>query len=103
MGNLELSGLDTSDKPYLIFYDIKELRHSLKICVKECPKQTLKNVEDINTYYLQTKNNLCKYDFNYNDFKNASIPDKKALSSSFGPCPVVPIYERYKQTKNSIM
>lgn len=93
MGNLELTGLDTSDKPYLLFYDIKHLKRSLKVCVKECPSQTLNRIEDINAYYAQTKNNLCKYDFNYNDFRNASI-DKKVLSSSFGPCPVVPVYER---------
>ncbi|RZB39378.1 CTL-like protein 1 [Asbolus verrucosus] len=95
MGNLELSGLDTSDKPYLLFYDIKELKQSLKICVKECPKETLIKVEDINTYYAKTGINLCRYDFNYDDFKNVSITNKNILSSYLGPCPALPIYESY--------
>lgn len=93
MGKSEFTGLDTSDKPYLLFYDIKHLRKSLKVCVKECPIRTLNTVEDINTYYAQTNNNLCRYDFNYNEFKNNTI-DKRVLSSPFGPCPLVPIYER---------
>lgn len=94
MGTFELSGLDTSDKPYLLFYNISELKHSLKICVKECPKKTLNRIEDIETYYRATGNNLCKYDFDYNDFKNSRIIDKKVLSGSFGPCPAIPVYER---------
>lgn len=94
MGNLELSGLDTSDKPYLIFYDIKELKQSLKICVKECPQETIQNIDDIHPYYKKTGNNLCLYNFNYNDFYNQSIK-KTVLSSYLGPCPVLPIYQRY--------
>lgn len=94
MGNLELSGINTLDKPYLLFYDISELKHSLKICVKECPNITLNRIEDINQYYKDTGNNLCKYDFNYNDFRNRTIQDKNVLSGSFGPCPVMPVYAR---------
>lgn len=92
MSNNEFSGLDTSDKPYLLFYDIKELQKSLKTCLKECPTRTLKKIEDIPAYYQETHNNLCRYDFNYSDFKN--IADKKVLSGPFGPCPVLPVYER---------
>lgn len=95
MGNLELSGFDTSDKPYLIFYDIKELKQSLKICVKECPKETIRNIDDIHSYYKKTQNNLCRYDFNYDDFYNKTIK-KNVLSSYLGPCPVLPIYQRYR-------
>ncbi|XP_063922141.1 choline transporter-like 1 isoform X2 [Zophobas morio] len=90
--NLELSGIDTSDKPYLLFYDIKELKQSLKICVKECPRETLREVDDIRKYYQKTGVNLCRYDFNYNDFNNRSIP-KNIFSSYIGPCPALPIYE----------
>lgn len=94
MGNLELSGKDTTTKPYLLFYDIKELRNSLKICVEECPKRTLIKAEDIYDYYSQEKVHLCKYDFQYSHLRNNSI-DKKILSSSFGPCPLLPVYERF--------
>lgn len=93
MGNLELSGVNTLDKPYLLFYDVKELKHSLKICVKECPKRMLSKIEEVNTYYKETGVNLCKYDFDYKYFTNKTI-HKDGLSGSFGPCPVLPIYER---------
>lgn len=93
LGNLELSGIDMSNKPYLLFYDVKELRKSLKICVEECPRRTLNKIEDLYTYYKETGRGLCKYDFNYKDFENRTIADKNILSGSFGPCPVVPVYE----------
>ncbi|XP_008197900.1 choline transporter-like 1 [Tribolium castaneum] len=93
MSNLEVSGLDTSDKQFLLFYDIKELKQSLKICVKQCPTETLKKVEDIQKYYQKTGVSLCRYDFNYDDFKNKSIANKEILSSYLGPCPALPIYE----------
>ncbi|KAF5295092.1 hypothetical protein FQA39_LY13243 [Lamprigera yunnana] len=93
VGGLELSGMDTSDKPYLLYYDIKELKLCLKICVRECPVRTLSTIEDLYAYHLQTHNNICKYGFNYKDLKNGNIPDKSGLSNTFGPCPVLPVYE----------
>lgn len=90
MGNMPLTGIDTSDKPYLLFYDIKEIKQSLQICVKECPKKTLNTVGDIYDYHTKGID-LCRYDFDYNELQKS-----KAVSArSFGPCPVLPIYERY--------
>ncbi|XP_017777336.1 PREDICTED: CTL-like protein 1 [Nicrophorus vespilloides] len=91
MGNMDYTGLDTSSKPYLLFYDIRKLSKSLKICVNECPTETMNKVDDINAYYKKTGNKICNYDFNYNDFSNRSI-DKNILSGSYGPCPVLPVY-----------
>lgn len=95
IGTLDQSGRDTSDKPYLIFYDISELKKSLKICVKQCPSRTLNTVDDLYDYVKTSRNNLCKYDFNYEDLRNRTIADKTALTSTFGPCPKLPIYEGY--------
>lgn len=92
MGNLELSGQDTTTKPFLLFYDIKELRKSLKLCVEECPKKTLLRAEDVYDYYKAKNVHLCKYDFQYDHLRNNTI-DKKVLSGSFGPCPVLPVFE----------
>lgn len=92
MGNISLSGLDTSDKPYLLFYDIKNLRESLKICVKECPKTTLTTVNDIYNYHLSGVD-LCKYGFDYEELRKYN--DKKLLSAPLGPCPTLPVYEGY--------
>lgn len=89
INDMPLTGLDTTDKPFLLFYDVKELNQSLKICVKECPNRELNTPQDLNSFHKQGKD-LCRYDFNYNEltgFKAAS------LSGSFGPCPVLPVYE----------
>lgn len=95
MGTLQYSGMDMSNKPYLLFYDYKELRRSLKICVKECPSTTLAKINDLNTHYLQTGDSFCQYDFNYTIFKDNSI-SKTALgnlANTLGPCPTLPIYD----------
>lgn len=82
-----------SDKPYLLFYDIGELKQCIKICVKQCPTQTLNKVEDIHKYYLETGVNLCRYDYNFADFQAVNPINKTILSSALGPCPSLPIYE----------
>lgn len=92
MGNLTLSGLNTLETPYLLFYEIKNLKESLKICVKECPARTLNTMDDI---YKAHKSgvNLCKYGFDYEQLVKSSINDKTVFSAPLGPCPVLPVYE----------
>ncbi|KAK9878646.1 hypothetical protein WA026_023096 [Henosepilachna vigintioctopunctata] len=94
IGNLENSGLDTSDKPNLLFFDINELRNSLKICVKHCPTQTFRRIEELGQHYREHGIGYCNYKFNYNELsaKNRKF-DPNVLSSSYGPCPVLPVYE----------
>lgn len=90
MGKMSFSGIDTSAKPYLLFYDVRELKDSLKVCVKDCPKKTINSTQGIYDYYKEGVG-LCRYDFDYNELKS---PNPALLSGSFGPCPVLPIYER---------
>ncbi|XP_057653287.1 choline transporter-like 1 [Diorhabda carinulata] len=89
IGNMPLSGIDTTNKPYLLFYNINELKQSLKICVEKCPTSKLNTATDFNNYHLQGIN-YCRYDFNYADLKNQQ---SEFLFGSFGPCPNLPVYE----------
>lgn len=98
IGNFELSGQDTLDKPHLLFYDISELQHSWKVCVRECPNRTLNTIQDLDDYRRTTGVGLCKYGFDYGLLTNNSVADKRVLTDAFGPCPVLPIYERYPLT-----
>ncbi|XP_066145764.1 choline transporter-like 1 [Euwallacea fornicatus] len=91
MGNITLSGLDTSDKSFLLFYDMKNLRGSVQICVKECPKSTLTTANDIYNQHLAGFN-YCKYDFNYEELRN-NKNDKSILFAPLGPCPSLPVYK----------
>ncbi|XP_022128106.2 choline transporter-like 1 isoform X3 [Pieris rapae] len=88
--NFPLAGISTVDKPYLFFLDIKELRKSLKICVKKCPSKKMETFTDIQTFYKETGSNLCRYDINLNTTTN-----NQGLNNYLGPCPVLPVYESF--------
>lgn len=96
--NFPLSGRDTSAEKYLFFLNPSELSHSLKICVKRCPKQTLNTTKELYDYYtahehkgvVYKEHRYCRYDFNYEDLvKNRN----RDYTSSLGPCPVLPVYK----------
>lgn len=93
--NYPLSGLNTIDKPHLLYFDVRKLKDSIKVCVKECPKKTVTNRNEVYNYYLETQNNLCRYDFNISDIANDKQGDLSKLFNYLGPCPELPIYERY--------
>lgn len=71
--------------------DIKDLRNTFKVCVKQCPDRYMSTMDDIKKYYKETGTNLCKYDFDYNSISNEN---SKFLNSRFGPCPELPVYNR---------
>lgn len=86
----KLSGISTLDKNYLFFMDVKELKRSLKICVKSCPTRKLDSFEDIKNFYRETGSSLCQYDI---DFNNVSTI--RNLHHYIGPCPTLPVYESF--------
>ncbi|XP_073951184.1 choline transporter-like protein 1 [Choristoneura fumiferana] len=88
--NFPLAGISTIDKPYLFFLDLKELRRSIKVCVKKCPNKKLESFADIQNFYRTTDSNLCTYDVNLNTV--VSTPE---LHSIDGPCPTLPVYESF--------
>ena len=73
--NLELSGLDMTDKPYLFHLDYSRPNDTLRICVKKCPDRQLNNLADIYIFYTQTGSSLCRYDYNF------SLDDRRIASS----------------------
>ncbi|KAL6438494.1 hypothetical protein ACFW04_004525 [Cataglyphis niger] len=87
-GSMELSGQDTSDKPYLFFLDIRNVTQSLKICVKQCPDKILWNMNDICTFYKETGSQLC-HDRPGGDFSACNSESSKFKN---GSCPRPPIY-----------
>lgn len=88
-----MSGLNTLDKPELFFLDVKELRQTLKICVKSCPDRTMLNRLDLYRYYTDTKSKLCRYDFNMSLLLEDDRPNMKYFDF-LGPCPTFPVFER---------
>ncbi|GAB1859117.1 Choline transporter-like protein [Camponotus japonicus] len=87
-GSMELSGQDTSDKPYLFFLDIYNVTQSLKICVKQCPDKILENINDICTFYKETGSQLC-HDRPGGDFSACNSESSKFKN---GSCPKLPVY-----------
>ncbi|KYN03777.1 PREDICTED: CTL-like protein 1 [Cyphomyrmex costatus] len=87
-GSMELSGQDTSDKPYLFFLDINNVTQSLKICVKQCPDRILRTMEDICKFYKETGSQLC-HDRPGGDF---SACNSESSIFKNGSCPERPVY-----------
>lgn len=87
--------MNTIDKTQLLYFDLRELKKSLKVCVKECPKRTLQTPADVHAYYGQTQNKLCRYDFDMNLLSAAQSTNVANYFNYMGPCPTLPIYERF--------
>lgn len=88
--NLPVAGINTYENKYLFFMDVKELKKSLKICVKECPNKRMESLEDIKKFYRETGSNLCRYDINLN-----TTIYSQDLHKYIGPCPSLPVYETF--------
>lgn len=93
IGNL--SGLDMSKKPYLFYFNIANLKESLKICVQNCPDRNMEKLEDLQEFYSRTGSMLCRYDFSFEDLKTTNMNQMladKMINQPMGPCPVLPVY-----------
>lgn len=82
-----LSGENTFDKPYVFFFDMKELRQSIKVCVKNCPDKLIDSKDSYRDYVQTTGNSLCTYDFNKTDLNSS----QNNLFHYLGPCPTLPV------------
>lgn len=89
-----VSGISTIDKPFVFFFDLKEIKQSLKICVRECPKRQIENPRDLYTYYQEKNSKFCRYDFDMNKLNEGGLlsTDQMVFDLS-GPCPKLPIYD----------
>ncbi|XP_055850469.1 choline transporter-like 1 isoform X2 [Episyrphus balteatus] len=90
--NFTLSGWDTSQKPYLFYFDIKNFAGVLKICVENCPFGELYNIEDILLYKEQYSTQLCSYDVNVLKEAMLVINENENINDimrRMGPCPAV--------------
>ncbi|XP_030375128.1 CTL-like protein 1 isoform X2 [Scaptodrosophila lebanonensis] len=91
--NSPLSGLDTHDKPDVFYFDVKELKKSLKICVKQCPTKTLTQRNELVQYYRDTGTQLCRYDFDMTQITSAALANDNSFFNYLGPCPSFPVQE----------
>lgn len=91
--NFPLSGMNTIDKPQLFYFDFKNPRQSIKICVKECPKRNITDVQELFKYNMETNTKLCRYDFNMDSLLNTNTKNIDEYLNFLGPCPKLPIYE----------
>ncbi|XP_017840759.2 CTL-like protein 1 [Drosophila busckii] len=91
--NFQLSGRNTINEPEVLYFDVGQLKKSLKICVKECPKRTLTKAQDVLQYYSETGSQLCKYDYDMPKLTNLPSNDVDKTFNFLGPCPSLPILE----------
>ncbi|XP_026485685.2 choline transporter-like 1 isoform X1 [Vanessa tameamea] len=86
-----LAGISTADKKYLFFLNIKDIRKSLKICVKQCPNRKMESFKDIQNFYKETGSNLCSHDINLDNTTSA----KELDNSLKWLCPTLPVYDSF--------
>ncbi|CAG2121677.1 unnamed protein product, partial [Medioppia subpectinata] len=99
MDDMQLSGLDMLDKPYVFHLDQNNPQSSLRLCVKKCPPRELSSLADIYSFYTRTQSSLCRYDYNFTS--TAAQPLEQQFQrndhqmnslSSTGPCPTLPVH-----------
>lgn len=88
-----VSGISTLDKTNVFFFDFKELKSSLKICVKDCPKKEIAAPREIYTYNKEEGSQYCRYDFDMNKLNEGPSPNDEMIFHFTGPCPKLPIPE----------
>uniref|UniRef100_A0A147BCM5 Choline transporter-like protein n=3 Tax=Ixodes ricinus TaxID=34613 RepID=A0A147BCM5_IXORI len=105
MGALQFSGQNMTGRPYLFYFDLSNLSHSLKVCVKQCPHRELKTTEQVRRFGEETGSSLCRYDVTEPGRSSSLFPDLSMLSNQtvvdmfnkeqqkrgFGPCPRLPV------------
>lgn len=88
------SGINTLDKPYVFFFDLKEIKQSIKLCVKKCPSKEINSPRELYTYYKEDGTQYCRYDFDMNKLDSPSLKaDDDMIFHFTGPCPRLPVYE----------
>lgn len=90
---MNVSGISTIDKPYVFFFDLKEIKQSLKICVKECPSKQIDNPSQLYKYYKEEGSQYCRYDFDMNKLNQGVSAKDEMVFNFYGPCPEFPIYK----------
>lgn len=83
--------MNTLDKPYVFFLDIKELRSTLKLCVEECPSTKIETQTELYDYYNKRNAVFCRYDFSMFRLKESKQPNVNYFDH-LGPCPTLPVF-----------
>lgn len=87
-----VSGISTADKPFVFFFDFKEIKQSLKLCVKDCPQKAIVSPRELYSFYQVNGSQLCRYDFDMSRLEQVSASDQSTFDFT-GPCPTLPIHE----------
>ncbi|XP_034935697.1 CTL-like protein 1 isoform X2 [Chelonus insularis] len=85
---VDLYGLDNTDKPFLFFFDLKDIKRTLKICVKKCPDRTMNTISELCKFYKDTGSQLC-----YEDPKLGFSACSENKKNTTGHCPQLPVYD----------
>jgi solute carrier family 44 protein 1 (choline transporter-like protein) len=91
--NSKASGISTIDKPYVFFFNLgKDIKKSLKLCVKECPKQQINSSSELLAYFHRNGTQYCRYDFDMEKLGSVKNSNDEAVFHVNGPCPQFPIH-----------
>jgi solute carrier family 44 protein 1 (choline transporter-like protein) len=90
--DVEASGMNTENLKYLYFYDLKDWKKTLKLCVKECPREIINTAKELFNYNQKYNTTYCHYKFKTSTLNEVRDSDENVFDKT-GPCPKLPIYE----------
>lgn len=71
---------------------MKNIKQSLKICVKKCPDRMMNSISDFCDFYKDTGSQLC-HDSPQVGFRVCSNINNRSKENRTGYCPSTPVYE----------
>ncbi|CAG0914177.1 unnamed protein product [Notodromas monacha] len=82
---VNLSGLDMTDRRYLLYFDLENLDDSLAICVHDCPRRNIGSMDELLRFSKEDRGHFCMYDVDLSESHGLN------MSGALGPCPKFPI------------
>ncbi|XP_055913100.1 choline transporter-like 1 [Eupeodes corollae] len=83
--NISLSGMDTSSKPFVLFFGWKNVSTVLRICIDQCPRELIETELALISNWKFRKFKYCRYDFEM--LRLVQFFPYLNYKSSVGPCP----------------
>ena len=71
-----------------MFFSVFDPFDAMQVCVSKCPTKDLLTKRDVREFAEETGSRLCRYDIPIEEYENQEFQKK-------GPCPSLPIFERY--------
>lgn len=89
--DVDSSGINTENLKYVYFFEMKNWKRTLKLCVKECPSRDINTAKELLNYNQEHNTTYCNYKFDTKILSSVRDSDASIFDEKNGPCPKLPI------------